>query len=94
MAAVLAAETNLDDDALDRRMDELQPQLEAVGSEIWAARVQSLADLKLVAETLHWELWTEPRGMTDASLARGPAHGIDERVVQALAALLRAIRDL
>jgi hypothetical protein len=32
--------------------------------------------------------------MTDASLARGPAHGIDERVVQALAALLRAIRDL
>jgi hypothetical protein len=94
MAAVLTAEENLDDDALDRRMDELQPQLEVLGSDIWAAPVRSLADLRLLAETLHWELWTEPRGMTDASLARRPAHCMDERAEQALAALLRAIRDL
>jgi hypothetical protein len=70
-------------------MAELGPRLEALGSDIWAARVRSLADLKLLAETFHWELWSEPRGMTDASL-----HCMDERAKQALAALLRAIRDL
>src|SRR5215831_14184708 len=79
MAAVRAAEAIPEEDGLDRRLAVLQPQVDALAREIWSQPVRDTVGLKLLAETFHWQLWSEPRGVTDQSLARGPAHLMGKR---------------
>jgi hypothetical protein len=59
-----------------------------------SAPAHGWADIRLLAEVLHWRLWTDPDGITDENLAAGPSHANDQESGEALAVLLRAIRDL
>jgi len=57
--------------------------------------VRGLADIRLLAEALHWRLWTDPAGITEKNLAEGPSHAdMDAESTETLAALLKGIRDV
>jgi hypothetical protein len=59
--------------------------------------VRSPEDLMLLAEACYWAWWTDPQGLcgpnAEAFLADGPPHAGNDLCDEALAALLRAIRD-
>ena len=57
--------------------------------------VRGLADIRLLAEALHWRLWTDPAGITEKNLAEGPSHvDMDAESEATLAALLKGIRNV
>jgi len=54
--------------------------------------VHGLGDVSLLAEAVHWVMSSDPAGMTDESLAEGPANDARE-CDEALVVLLRGICD-
>jgi hypothetical protein len=87
-------ERNVDSEEGEAAMSAAAARVNDCAERIISTQVRGLPDLLLLAETLHWELWTDPTGITDANLAEGPKNMFNEESEAALAAPLNAIRDL
>jgi len=91
MAASRAAEAGDGSEEGDAAVDAATTLVNECAERILQAPVRGVAEIKLLAEVFHWTMWADPAGLTDASLAEGPIHDASD---EALAALLRGIRDL
>jgi hypothetical protein len=97
--AVLAASrtANEDNRISDEELLAVSATVDDCADLILAHPVRDLADIRLLAEVCYWIHWTDPAGLSgpnaDVQLADGPANEGSE-CDEALAALLRAIRDL
>jgi hypothetical protein len=93
MAACRAADAGAEDEAGGAAVLATGERADEYVERIVKAPVRGLADIKLLAEALHWRLWSDPAGITDASLAEGPGNEVDAEADKVLAALLKGIRD-